>query len=139
MKVKAVKDVGNVSKSSDYTKKKKHDRAGLDGKAKQGFDYPSGNPSNSLDYKTPVGDTYERAIAEGMAHTDAVKKPGASNDVSASVDAKRAKRLQANPEKVRDAVPQPAGYATRLAQANDVNNNPKKRTSNSWGIETLDE
>ena len=132
---KKMKNVGTVSSSSDFTKKK-IERVGLDGTAGQGFENGSGNPSNSLNYNQKTGEQYHTLVTTGAAKANAVRKPGATNDPNASVDKAHADRLQNNPEKVRDAVPQPAGYTTRLAQ-NNPNGNPKLRTKNTTGGPTV--
>ncbi len=124
--------------SNKIVKQKKIVRVGLDGTAGQGFENGSGNPSNSLDYEQGPGEKYHTLVTTSPAKANATKKKGASNDPNASVMAKRAEKLQANPAKVTTVDPHVnKGLAKSLAQGN-LGGNPKLRMGNSFGIATKD-
>jgi hypothetical protein len=112
-----------VTTSNKLVKQKKVERVGLDGTAGQGFESRSGNPSNSLNYGTKRGEQYHILVTTGKAKTNAVRMSGKSNDANATVMADRAKRLQAKPEKVRDAKPV-VGAARECA---------KQQVGSQWG------
>jgi hypothetical protein len=125
-----------TTKSNKLVKQKKAERAGLDGKAGQGFENGSGNPSNSLNYEQGPGEKYHTLVTTGAAKANAVRKPGASNDPNASVMASRAEKLQKNAEAVKQVNPDAnKGLAKKLAQGNP-DGNSKKKTANSSGIAT---
>ena len=88
MKVRAVKDVGNVSKSSDYVKQKKVERVGGWGMTPlEAFENPNGRPGLDAGYTGTAGggNTYATAIKEGKAHASVLPKAGASSDPDARV------------------------------------------------------
>jgi hypothetical protein len=131
-----LKKEGTESKSSDYTPKKKITRGGSwdNLSEKEAFSNPNGKSGADAGYTGTFGggDVYATAIREGKAHASAFTMPGKSTNVDAATDAKRAKRLQANPEKVRTlSLEDGKGVAPKLA-AND-DGNPKKRTKNVSG------
>ena len=87
-----------VTTSNKLIPQKKVERGGLDGKAGQGFENGSGNPSNSLKYNQGNGEQYHTLVTAGTAKASAVQKPGTTSDGKKALDAglKRAERLHAN-------------------------------------------
>src|SRR5208337_4716353 len=82
---KHVKDVGTVSKSSDYTKKKKVERVGgWDMTNKEAFENPNGHPGLDAGYEQGKGERYHNLVTTSPAKANVVQKKGASNLPDAS-------------------------------------------------------
>ena len=106
-------------------------------------DNPNGRPGLDSGYTQTAGggNSYATMIKNSPAFAHATTMPGktADGDKSLAATLARGEKLQRNAETVRQVNPDAnKGLAKKLAQGNDENGNPKKRTVATWGIPTKD-